>query len=361
MHDRSVFSARISVCISSVEREAAAFAPPVALSPAVPHGVGSLAPNPRSSSPFIVPSPPGLSSLAEAIAARNEESTACCSCWRWCSTARAKLRAGLEGILAVRLPACTRNHAHARERWTAADVSHEERGASRYKSTSHKSTSHFDIVDVLKQLQFRINNNNKVTEICDRDDRAMSARSRTGLASASALATASPARLLRACAPAHASTAHSARAQHACARLAGDAHALTRQHTLARQKLDVMLEALATGWPSAGRRLAHLARTRSANASPPPLLARPMRHPHALPALSTAVATVCSEIMITSEMETNETMQKTENTMQDARECARAARVCGSHSRKRTRERARRSQASEQSKTSFKNMCAGGR
>ena len=98
------------------------------------------------------------------------------------------------------------------------------------------------------------------------------------------------------CARAHASTAHSARAQHACARLAGDAHALTRQHTLARQKLDVMLEALATGWPSAGWRLAHLARARCANASPPPLLARPMRHPHALPALSTAVATVCSEI-----------------------------------------------------------------
>ena len=113
----------------------------------------------------------------------------------------------------------------------------------------------------------------------------MSARSRTGLASASALATASPARLLRACAPAHASTAHSARAQHACARLAGDAHALTRQHTLARQKLDVMLEALATGWPSAGWRLAHLARARCANASPPPLLARPMRHPHAVPAI----------------------------------------------------------------------------
>ena len=87
------------------------------------------------------------------------------------------------------------------------------------------------------------------------------------------------------CARAHASTAHSARAQHACARLAGDAHALTRQHTLARQKLDVMLEALATGWPSAGWRLAHLARARCANASPPPLLARPMRHPHALPAI----------------------------------------------------------------------------
>ena len=57
----------------------------------------------------------------------------------------------------------------------------------------------------------------------------------------------SPRCALHACAPAHASTAHSARSQYACARLAGDAHALTRQHTLARQKLEVMLEALATG------------------------------------------------------------------------------------------------------------------
>ena len=40
---------------------------------------------------------------------------------------------------------------------------------------------------------------------------------------------------------------------------------------------------------------------------------------------TTTVATVCSEIMMTSEMETNETMQKTENTMQDASECARPA------------------------------------
>ena len=30
-------------------------------------------------------------------------------------------------------------------------------------------------------------------------------------------------------------------------------------------------------------------------------------------------------MMMTSEIETNETMQKTENTMQDARECARPA------------------------------------
>ena len=37
------------------------------------------------------------------------------------------------------------------------------------------------------------------------------------------------------------------------------------------------------------------------------------------PPFTTAVATVCSEIMMTSEMETNETMQKTENTMEEAR------------------------------------------
>ena len=40
------------------------------------------------------------------------------------------------------------------------------------------------------------------------------------------------------------------------------------------------------------------------------------------PPFTTAVATVCSEMMMTSEMETNETMQKTENTMEDACECA---------------------------------------
>ena len=115
------------------------------------------------------------------------------------------------------------------------------------------------------------------------------------------------------CARAHASTAHSARAQHACARLAGDAHALTRQHTLARQKLDVMLEALATGWPSAGWRLAHLARARCANASPPPLLARPMRHPHAVPAIHHRLIICCTSRYVcicrhktTSEMTTSE-------------------------------------------------------
>ena len=32
-------------------------------------------------------------------------------------------RAALKGILVVRLPACTRNHAHARERWAAVDAS----------------------------------------------------------------------------------------------------------------------------------------------------------------------------------------------------------------------------------------------
>ena len=69
--------------------------------------------------------------------------------------------------------------------------------------------------------------------------------SRTGLASASALATASPARLLCACARAHASTTHSACTHHACSSLAVEAHASHTNITLARQKLDVMLEALA--------------------------------------------------------------------------------------------------------------------
>ena len=91
----------------------------------------------------------------------------------------------------------------------------------------------------------------RVTNFCDPTEERCQPASRTGLASASGLATASPARPLRACAPAHASTAHSARAQHACARLAGDAHALTQQHTLARPKLDVMLE----HWPLAVCRL----------------------------------------------------------------------------------------------------------
>ena len=170
--------------------------------------------------------------------------------------------------------------------------------------------------------------------------------SRTGLASASALATASPARLLRACAPAHASTAHSARAQHACARLAGDAHALTRQHTLARQKLDVMLEALATGWPSAGWRLAHLARARCANASPPPLLARPMRHPHALPAIHHRC---CHRVLRDDDDERDgDERDDAEDREHDTRrERVRAARACGSHSRKRVSEHAAREHLSK--------------
>ena len=198
----------------------------------------------------------------------------------------------------------------------------------------------------------------KISARC-RKERAMSARSRTGLASASALATASPARLLRARARAHASTAHSARAQHACARLAGDAHALTRQHTLARQKLDVMLEALATGWPSAGWRLAHLARARCANASPPPLLARPMRHPHALPAIHHRC---CHRVLRDHDDERDEDQRDdAEDREHDGRrERVRAARVCGSHSRKRTREHATREHLSK-AKPPSKNACAGGR
>ena len=146
--------------------------------------------------------------------------------------------------------------------------------------------------------------------------------------------------------PAHASTAHSARAQHACARLAGDAHALTWQHTLARQKLDVMLEALATGWSSAGWPLAHLPRTRCANASPPPLLARPMRHPHALPAIHHRC---CHRVLRDHDDERDEDQRDdAEDREHDGRrERVRAARVCGSHSRKRTREHATREHLSK--------------
>ena len=153
----------------------------------------------------------------------------------------------------------------------------------------------------------------RVTHFCDPTEERCQPASRTGLASASGLATASPARPLRACAPAHASTAHSARAQHACARLAGDAHALTQQHTLARPKLDVMLE----HWPLAGRRPAGRWRIWHAHDPQMPRRRRCSRGPCVIHTLclpfTTAVATVCSEIMMTSEMETNETMQKTEH------------------------------------------------
>ena len=75
------------------------------------HGVGCVAHNPRGTSLFIVPSPTVLSSLAEAIAASNEESTACCSCLSRCATARAKLRARISGIFAGE--ASLRTHARS--------------------------------------------------------------------------------------------------------------------------------------------------------------------------------------------------------------------------------------------------------
>ena len=126
------------------------------------------------------------------------------------------------------------------------------------------------------------------------------------------------------CTRAHACRARSSRTHHACAPRQ-PCTCSTRQHTLARarQKLDVMLEALAAGWPSAGWRPAHTHDPQM------PRRLRCSRGPcviHTLcPPFTTAVATVCSEMMMTSEMETNETMQKTENTIQDARECARPA------------------------------------
>ena len=85
--------------------------------------------------------------------------------------------------------------------------------------------------------------------------------SRTGLR----LATATPA--LAALRPAHEHTRaeHARHARTTRARLASNAHALTRQHALTSKSLAAVLESLATGCPSAGSPLAHVARIRFAN------------------------------------------------------------------------------------------------
>ena len=149
--------------------------------------------------------------------------------------------------------------------------------------------------------------------------------SRTGLR----LATATPA--LAALRPAHEHTRseHARHARTMRARLASRAHALMRQHALTRQMLEWLLESLATGRPSAGSPLAHPARTSSAMRLPPPLRARHMRHPHAMPAIHHRRCTVRRDMM-TIETKTNDTMKKTDNTMDDASECV-SARACDSH------------------------------
>ena len=75
--------------------------------------------------------------------------------------------------------------------------------------------------------------------------RAQRGMSHTGLR----LATATPALAALRLAHEHTRAEHARHARTMRARLASRAHALTWQHTLARarQKLDVMLEALATG------------------------------------------------------------------------------------------------------------------
>ena len=82
----------------------------------------------------------------------------------------------------------------------------------------------------------------------------------------------------------HASRARSTRTHHACA----PHQPCTCSHagTCSTFKcLAAVLESLATGCPSAGSRLAHLARMRSAIRSPPALLASPMRRPHVVHAI----------------------------------------------------------------------------
>ena len=103
----------------------------------------------------------------------------------------------------------------------------------------------------------------------------------------------------------------------------GHAHdALTRQHALARQTLDVML---VRHWPLADRRPAGRWRTWHAHDSQMPRHLRCSRGPCVIHTLclpfTIAVGTVCSEMMMTSEMKTRNTMMKTDDTMEDASEC----------------------------------------
>ena len=85
--------------------------------------------------------------------------------------------------------------------------------------------------------------------------------SRTGLR----LATATPALAALRLAHEHTRAEHARHARTMRARLASHAHALTRQHALTSKSLATVLESLATGRPSAGPPLAHLARTCAAN------------------------------------------------------------------------------------------------
>ena len=122
----------------------------------------------------------------------------------------------------------------------AARSSTKQHGVGRRRGTGLRKKRQHDVADVQKDPC--ISTHCAQSRLSYRAQRGMSS---TGLR----LATATPA--LAALRPAHEHTRaeHARHARTMRARLASRAHALTWQHTLARarQKLDVMLEALATG------------------------------------------------------------------------------------------------------------------
>ena len=136
------------------------------------------------------------------------------------------------------------------------------------------------------------------------------------------------------------------RAQHArharCthASLASDAHALTQQHALTRQKHHVVPRVtghwLTVGRPAAEPSSAQSQRKCTRHIS---LLVSHVHHPHAVHATHHHCVPLPyrRDMMMTmSEMKTTDTIQKTENTMDDASECV-SARTCGSHAPRRIR------------------------
>ena len=131
---------------------------------------------------------------------------------------------------------------------------------------------------------------------------------RTGLR----LATATPALAARRLAHEHTHAEHARHARTTRARLASRAHALTWQHTQHTSKsLAAVLESLATGCPSAGSPLAHLARMRSTNT-----LAISAARPHVSPTCCAChpppplhVASVRRVLMTLIESKTIDTMK----------------------------------------------------
>ena len=168
---------------------------------------------------------------------------------------------------------------------------------------------------------------------------AAKSMSRTGLRLAS---HASPALAALRLAHEHARAEHARHARTTRARLASCAHALTRQHALTSKSLAAVLKSLATGWPSAGSPLAHLARMRSAMRLPPSLLARHMRRPHVVHAIHHRRCCPRTQRHDDNDRDEDERHDEEDQGHDGRRERVRAARACTAHAQRRTRKHAAR-------------------